>query len=75
MIIGFIEHFMRKKQVKNNRNLIGPLIPKVMYIILKQKKSSHNIYAVLNQRLLNRFIKSMQSMKNPGNIYSQSLSW
>ena len=29
--------------------MIGPIIPKVMYIILKHKKGSQNIYTILNQ--------------------------
>ena len=40
---------MRKKQANINNDMIGPIIPKVMYIILKQKKCSQNIYTILNQ--------------------------
>ena len=40
---------MREKQANINNYMIGPIIPKVMYIILKHKKGSQNIYTILNQ--------------------------
>ena len=48
-VIESIERFMREKQSNINSNISGPIIPKVIYIILKQKKGSQNIYTVLNQ--------------------------
>ena len=42
---------MRKKENTGNidKNIIGPVIPKVVQLILKQKKGSQNIYKVLNK--------------------------
>ena len=48
-VIESIKRFLRKKQANINNNMIGPIIPKVMYIILKHKKGSQNIYTILKQ--------------------------
>ena len=78
-VIESIKRFMRKKQANISNNMIGPIIPKVMYIILKEKKGSQNIYTVLIKTKMNQQenvngMKYIELMKSPGNIYSKPLS-
>ena len=50
-VIECIKKLMRKKENADNidKNMIGPVLPKVVQIILRQKKGSQNIYKVLNK--------------------------
>ena len=50
-VIESIKKLMRKKGNTGNidKNIFGPVIPKVVQLILKQKKGSQNIYKVLNK--------------------------
>lgn len=48
-VFDCIKRLMRNKHVNINHNMIGPIIPKVMLTILKQKKGSQNIIDILNQ--------------------------
>ena len=43
---------MKNKEIDIESNMIGPIIPKLVHIILKQKKGFQNIYKVLNQMKL-----------------------
>ena len=40
---------MKNKETHIDSNMIGPIIPKLVHTILKQKKGCQNIYEVLNQ--------------------------
>ena len=50
-VIECIKKLMRKKENigSTDKNIIGPVFPKVVQLILKQKKGSLNIYKVLNK--------------------------
>lgn len=48
-VIECLKKFIRNKDAKVNTNMIGPIIPKLICSILKQKKGSQNIYNILNQ--------------------------
>ena len=50
-VIECIKKLMRKKENtgSTDKNIIGPVFPKVVQSILKQKKGSQNIYKVLNK--------------------------
>ena len=50
-VIECNKKLMRKKENTGNidKNIIGPVFPKVVQSILKQKKGSQNIYKVLNK--------------------------
>ena len=49
-VIECLRKFMEKKDNEGNTkmNMIGPILPKAIKSILKQKKGSQNIYIVLN---------------------------
>ena len=49
-VIECLRKVMKKKDNEGNtkNNLIGPIFPKAIKSILKQKKGSQNIYNVLN---------------------------
>ena len=44
-----LKKLMKNKETHIDSNMIGPIIPKLVHTILKQKKGSQNIYEVLNQ--------------------------
>lgn len=48
-VIDCIKRYMRSKHVNLNHTMSGPIIPKVLFTILKQKKGSQNIYDILNE--------------------------
>ena len=50
-VIEGIKKLMRKKENTGNtdKNIIGPVFPKVVQSILKQKRGSQNTYKVLNK--------------------------
>ena len=50
-VIECLRKFMEKKDNEGNTkmNMIGPILPKAIKSILKQKKGSQNIYIVLNK--------------------------
>ena len=48
-VIECLKKLMKNKETHIDSNMIGPIIPKLVHTILKQKKGSQNIYEVLNQ--------------------------
>lgn len=48
-IVECLKRFLRSRNVNIDSNMTGPIIPRLIYTILKQKKGSQNIYEILNQ--------------------------
>ena len=50
-VIERIKKLMNKNKLINklNKNIIGPIFPKIVQSILKQRKVSQNIYKILNE--------------------------
>ena len=48
-VIECLKKLMKNKEAHIDSNMTGPIIPKLVHTILKQKKGSQNIYEVLNQ--------------------------
>ena len=48
-VIECLKKLMKNKETHIDSNMIGPIIPKLVHTILKQKKGSQNKYEVLNQ--------------------------
>lgn len=48
-VIDCLKKFLKKKGGYIKNNMFGPIIPKLIYTISKQKKGSQNIYNILNQ--------------------------
>ena len=50
-VIEYLKKLMENKETYIDNNMIGPIIPKLVHNILKQKKGSQYIYKVLNQSI------------------------
>ena len=48
-VIECLKRLMKNKETHIDSHMIGPIIPKLVHTILKQKKGCQNIYEVLNQ--------------------------
>ena len=48
-VIECLKKLLKNKETHIDSNMIGPIVPKLVHTILKQRKGSHNIYEVLNQ--------------------------